>query len=73
VKLAQEAIRGAGLTPHLEVITGGTDALVLAGRGIDVVVLGYGGTAAHTTQEQITMEAMEASTTVIKKILESAA
>jgi tripeptide aminopeptidase len=73
VKLAQEAIRAAGLSPHLEVITGGTDALVLAGRGIHAVVLGYGGTAAHTTQEQITVEAMEASIAVIKQILEKAA
>jgi di/tripeptidase len=47
--------------------------LVLTGRGIDAVVLGYGGTAAHTTQEQITQEALESSTTVIKQILETAA
>lgn len=73
VKLAQEAIRAAGLIPHLEVITGGTDALVLTGRGIDAVVLGYGGSAAHTTQEQVTEEALKASTSVIKQILESAA
>jgi len=73
VKLAQEAIRAAGLTPHLEVITGGTDALVLTGRGIDTVVLGYGGSAAHTTQEQVTEEALKASMAVIKQLLESAA
>ena len=73
VRLAQEAIRAAGLTPRLEVITGGTDALVLTGRGIDAVVLGYGGSAAHTTQEQVTEEALEASTAVIKQILERAA
>lgn len=73
VKLAQEAISAVGLTPHLEVITGGTDALVLTGRGIAAVVLGYGGTAAHTAQEQITVEALEASTAVIKQILERAA
>ena len=73
VKLAQEAIRAAGLTPHIEVITGGTDALVLTGRGIDAIVLGYGGTAAHTLEEQITTEALDASTTVVKQILERAA
>ncbi len=73
IQLAQDAIRGVGLTPHLEVITGGTDALVLTGRGIDAVVLGYGGSAAHTTQEQITQEALEASMAVIKQLLESGA
>ncbi|HDL85758.1 MAG TPA: M20/M25/M40 family metallo-hydrolase [Candidatus Acetothermia bacterium] len=73
VKLAQEAIRAVGLTPQLEVITGGTDALVLTGRGIDAVVLGYGGTAAHTMHEQITIEALDASTAVIKQIIERAA
>jgi len=73
VKIAQEAIRAVGLTPRIEVITGGTDALVLSGRGINAVVLGYGGSAAHTTSEQITQEALEASTTVIKQIIENAA
>ena len=73
IKLAREAIRAEGLSPHLEVITGGTDALVLTGKGIDAVVLGYGGTAAHTTQEQVTEEALEASTAVIKQILKRAA
>jgi tripeptide aminopeptidase len=73
VKMAQEAISAIGLTPHTQVITGGTDALVLTGRGIDAVVLGYGGTAAHTTEEQITQEALEASAVVIRQILEMAA
>jgi len=73
VKIAQEAIRAVGLTPRTEVITGGTDALVLSGRGIAAVVLGYGGSAAHTEQEQITQEALEASSAVIKQIIEHAA
>jgi tripeptide aminopeptidase len=73
VELAKSAIMAVGLSPKLEVITGGTDALVLSGKGIDAVVLGYGGTAAHTTQEQITVQALEASARVIRQILEQAA
>ncbi len=73
IQLAQEAISALGFSPRLEVIIGGTDALVLTGRGIDAVVLGYGGTAAHTMQEQVTQEALEASTAVIQQILERAA
>jgi tripeptide aminopeptidase len=73
VKLAKEAIRAAGLTPRAEVITGGTDALVLAGRGIDAVVLGYGGEAAHTTEERIAVAAMEQATQIIRQVLYASA
>ena len=55
VELAKRAIAKAGLEPATEIILGGTDALVLSGRGIDAVVLGYGGKAAHSTDEHIAL------------------
>lgn len=69
VKLAKQAIAAAGLEPKAEVITGGTDALVLCGRGIEAVVIGYGGEAAHSTEEQIAVVAVETATEVIRQIL----
>lgn len=73
VQLAREAIAAVGLTPSVRLITGGTDALVLTGRGLDTVVLGYGGSAAHTSDEQIPIEAMQQATAVIRQILHLAA
>jgi tripeptide aminopeptidase len=73
VKLAKEAIAALGLEPKTRVITGGTDALILASRGLDAVVLGYGGQAAHTTDEFITVDALEQSATVLRNLLEAAA
>jgi len=73
VKLAKDAIRAVGLEPKTQVITGGTDALILASRGLDAVVLGYGGQAAHTTDEYITVDALEQSAAVLRNLLEAAA
>jgi len=53
VELGKKAIEKAGLQPGTRVILGGTDALVLSGRGVDAVVVGYGGKAAHSTDERI--------------------
>jgi len=45
---AKDAIRAVGLEPIAKRVTGGTDALVFANRGLDAVVLGYGGKKAHS-------------------------
>ncbi len=73
VQLAREAIAAVGLEPRTQVITGGTDALILAGRGLDAVVLGYGGQAAHTTDEFITVAALEQAADVLRRLLEAVA
>lgn len=73
VQLAKRAIAAVGLEPKTQVITGGTDALILASRGLDAVVLGYGGQAAHTTDESITVDALEQSVAVLRHLLEAAA
>jgi tripeptide aminopeptidase len=53
VQEALKAIAAVGLEPKTDVMLGGTDGLVLAGRGIETVVLGIGGRAAHSTDEHI--------------------
>ena len=73
VELGKKAIEKAGLQPGTRVILGGTDALVLSGRGVDAVVLGYGGKAAHSTDEHIVIEDFEKVTEILRNIIELAA
>jgi len=73
VDLGKRAIAAAGLDPKTEVILGGTDALVLSGRGVDAVVLGYGGKAAHSTDEHIEISEFEKVTEILRNIVELAA
>ena len=73
VRLGKKAIAKAGLEPGTSVILGGTDALVLSGRGVDAVVLGYGGKAAHSTDEHIVIKDLEKVTEILRNIVELAA
>ncbi|MBE0636548.1 M20/M25/M40 family metallo-hydrolase, partial [Candidatus Bipolaricaulota bacterium] len=73
VKLGKQAIEKAGRNPGTRVILGGTDALVLSGRGLDAVVIGYGGHAAHSTDEFIAVEELEKVAEIIQNIIELAA
>ena len=73
VELGKAAIAKAGLEPGTSVILGGTDALVLSGRGVDAVVLGYGGKAAHSTDEHIVIEDFEKVAQILRNIIELAA
>lgn len=73
VELGKKAIKKAGLQSGTRVILGGTDALVLSGRGLDAVVLGYGGKAAHSTSEHIVIKDFEKVTEILRNIVEMAA
>ncbi len=73
VRLAKEAISAAGLEPETQVILGGTDALILAGRGLETAVIGIGGEAAHSTDEQIRVADLEKVTEILRHLLEIAA
>lgn len=73
VQLGKKAIAKASLDPKTSVILGGTDALVLSGRGLDAVVLGYGGKAAHSTDEHIAIEDLEKVAEILRNIIELAA
>ncbi|MFC2105683.1 M20/M25/M40 family metallo-hydrolase [Candidatus Bipolaricaulota bacterium] len=73
VELGKKAIEKAGLPAGTSVILGGTDALVLSGRGVDAVVLGYGGKAAHSTDEHIVVKDLEKVVEILRNIVELAA
>jgi len=73
VELGKRGIEKAGLRPGTRVILGGTDALVLTGRGLDAVVLGYGGKAAHSTDEHIAIADLEKVAEILRNIVEFAA
>ncbi len=73
VEMAKQAIAAVGLTPKARVITGGTDALVLCGKGIKTVVLGTGGRAEHTTDENIAVADMVKAAEIIRALLERTA
>ncbi len=73
IELARSAISAVGLDPKTIVITGGTDALVLTGRGLACVVMGYGGKAAHTTGECIEIAVLKRAADVVRQLLYVAA
>jgi tripeptide aminopeptidase len=73
VQAAMAAIAASGLTPRTQVSLGGTDALVLQGKGIQAVVLGMGGANIHSTDERITVEGLEKGTEIQRRLLESLA
>jgi tripeptide aminopeptidase len=73
VAIAKQAIAAVGLEPKAQVITGGTDALVLCGKGITSVVLGDGGRAEHTLEENIVIADMVKATAIIRTLLENLA
>jgi len=70
VRVAKEAIASVGLEPKAQVILGGTDALVLTGRGLDAVVLGFGGKKAHSTDEHIAVADLETASEILRHLLE---
>ena len=73
VELGKRGIEKSGLKAATQVILGGTDALVLTGRGLDAVVLGYGGKAAHSTDEHIAIADLEKVAEILRDIIELAA
>ncbi|MEA3356502.1 MAG: M20/M25/M40 family metallo-hydrolase [Candidatus Bipolaricaulota bacterium] len=73
IGLARSAISAAGFDPKTLVITGGTDALVLTGRGLPSVVMGYGGGGAHTTGEYIEVAVLRRAAGIVQQLLYAAA
>jgi len=73
VLAAKDAIAAVGLEPKTQVITGGTDALVLNEKGIAAVVVGFGGKEAHATQEHIAVSDMEKVVSLLCHLLQALA
>jgi len=69
VKLAADAVRSAGIEPDIKVLTGGTDALVLANRGLESVVLGFGGYNAHAIEEYLPVANLDKGAEILRNLL----
>jgi tripeptide aminopeptidase len=69
VQYAKQAIEKAGLDPVTDVMLGGTDALILLTRGIETVVMGYGGHGAHSVDESVSVADMQKATDIIRYLL----
>ena len=73
VVAAQEAVRGIGLTPRLDVSNGGLDANWMAANGTPTVTLGCGQMEIHTTKEQLDLDAFEAACTAALRLATASA
>jgi len=71
VRLARSALRKVGIEPDVKTLLGGTDAMILQKKGIDAVVMGYGGREAHSTREHILIADMLKACRIIHALLES--
>ena len=73
VQLACRAIEAAGLEPETQVILGGTDSLILSGRGLETAVLGTGGQGAHSVDERVSVADLEKVSEILRHLIEIAA
>jgi len=70
VELAQKAIQAVGLTPSTKPIRGGTDGANLTYRGLPCPNLGTGGYNYHGRFELVSLQEMQMSVEILKKICE---
>lgn len=74
VQSALAAMRKAGFeSPVANVVLCGSDAFVLTGRGVDAVVIGYGGKSAHSADEHIRISDLEKATEILGHLIKLAA
>ena len=69
VQIAKKAMASVGITPHVRVIGGGTDASFYNAQGIQTVVIGAGMREEHSKDEHIYVKDMETATATIREIL----
>ncbi len=68
VTVAKRAIRDEGLDPVVRVICGGTDASIYNEQGIEVIVLGTGVRAEHSSDEHILISDMQRAASLLQHI-----
>lgn len=68
VKLAEEAVRRAGLDPRLEIIRGGTDGARLSEKGLPTPNLFTGGHSYHSLREWACVQDMGAAVATIVQL-----
>ena len=70
LRLAEAAIRRAGLEPKAEPIRGGTDGAQLSFRGLPCPNLGTGGYACHGPYEHATAEGLETAARIVLNLID---
>ena len=68
VNIAKRMISSVGLSPNVRVICGGTGASNYNMQGIETVVIGKGGEASHTIDENISIADMKKAVKMIKNL-----
>ena len=68
VNVATRAIRDVGLDPVVRVICGGTDGSIYNEHGIEVIVLGTGVQAEHSSEEHILISDMQRAVSLLRHI-----
>jgi tripeptide aminopeptidase len=69
VQLVQRAMRSVDVSPHMISTGGGSDANVMAGRGITVANLGFGVVGPHALDEHISVADLNRIADVVTAIL----
>lgn len=69
IEYAKAACKEAGVEPDVSPIRGGTDGARLSFRGLPCPNLGTGGDGFHGPFEHITVEGMDLSVEIVKKII----
>ena len=73
IDIALESIKEIGLTPYVEPIRGGTDGARLTYMGLPCPNLGTGGYNFHGPFEYVSIQEMDQSVEVVKKIIQKVA
>ena len=73
VQAAARAARAAGLEPCFRHDGGGSDANVLAARGVRAVTLGVGMTAFHSPEEHISVDDLEGTARLVEALVREGA
>jgi tripeptide aminopeptidase len=68
VKIAKKMITSLGLKPNVRIFCGGSDAANYNKKGIEAVVIGKGGEASHTKEENIAVADMEKAVKMIQNL-----
>lgn len=73
VELVSKAAVRCGLAPRLHLSGGGSDANILSGKGVPVLVLGTGMTGFHSTDESLAIADLEDAARLVLAIAEDSA
>lgn len=69
IQTTAAAVRAAGLEPRFHYSGGGSDANILAARGVSAITMGIGMTNFHSVDEYITVADLEGATSLVEALV----